>query len=90
MENSEIQSVKQLLSNKEVVTDLIDIVFDAISKETGANMMMLKPALNIAKLKMSNMDEQDATNIVDAVHKISRQIEVKTGVLSRYHGFDQK
>lgn len=75
-------------SNKQVVTDLVDVVFEAISKETGANMIMLKPALNIAKLKISQMDERDSANIVDQVHRISRHIEMETGVLSPYHGIE--
>lgn len=77
---------KEYKTNSEIVQELIDVVFDAISKETGANMIMLRPALNIAKLKISQMTEEDSANIVDQVHKISRHIEIETGVYSPYHG----
>ena len=81
----EMATVKQVKTSREVITELVDIVFDAISKETGANVLMLKPALNIGKMKLSQMSEEEAQNLILQVHKISALIEQETGVLSPYH-----
>lgn len=75
-------------TNRETIQELVDIVFDLFSKNNNGNVIMLKPALNIAKIKLSQLDETDAANIVDQIHKISRLIEKKTGKLSPYHGID--
>lgn len=75
-------------TNKEVIDVLVKTVLESASSHMGGNFMMLSPALNILKLKIRNMDESDADYIVDAVHKISRQIEIETGKGSPYHRFD--
>lgn len=75
-------------TEKEVVQDLVEIVFEALSGHTSANMLMLKPAINIAKLKLSQMTDAESANLVDQVHRISRHIEMETGKLSPYHGIE--
>lgn len=75
-------------TNREVIQELADIIFDKINGESGGNKLMLMPALNIVKLKMSSMSEDDCEFVIDAVHKISNHIERETGVLSPYHGIE--
>lgn len=73
-------------SNKETIQELVDIIFERINTETGGNKFMFIPVINVIKLKLANMSDDDATFIIDAVHKISSQIEIETGILSPYHG----
>lgn len=75
-------------SNSEVVTELIDLIFDKIDNNFGGNAIMLKPAINIMKMKVANLNNDDCNFIVDAIHQISHKIEIDTGVLSPYHGID--
>ena len=88
MQNENSLIVKQNKTYREAVTDLVDLVFQAISKETGANVIMLKPALNIGKMKLSQMTEEEARNLVMQVHFISRSLEKETGEFSPYHGIE--
>lgn len=75
-------------TNKEVVDELVKMIFENISEHLSGNSIMLAPALNIVKMKVKNMDEADADFIIDAVHQISHRIETETGRLSPYHGID--
>lgn len=75
-------------SNEQIVRELVDLVFAKISENAGANFMLLSPALNIVKMKISALDAVDCDNIVDSIHQISHRIERETGILSPYHGID--
>lgn len=75
-------------SDKEIIHELVEIVIEAISGNTGGNMLMMRPALNIVKLKLSQMDDKDCTDIIDKVHFISHHIEKETGKLSPYHAIE--
>lgn len=72
-------------SNKEVIQDLVDTVFALLSESGGANMLMLRPALNIGKMKLGQMTEEEAENLIDQIHRVSHMCEEQTGKLSRYH-----
>ena len=72
-------------TNHEVIQELVQVLFEGVSQHMSGNMMMLSPALNIVKLKIKQMDADDADFVVDAVHKISREIEIRTGKRSPYH-----
>lgn len=76
----------EYVTDKEFVEKIVELVFAAISKETGAQMMMLTPVLNIAKLKIAKMDDNDAATIIQQVHRISREAEIHTGKYSPFHG----
>ncbi len=88
MEKENLPIVKETKTNKEVIQELVDLVFGMLSKETGANVLMLKPALNIGKLKLAQLSEEEASNLVLQVHKISSYIERETGTLSPFHGIN--
>jgi hypothetical protein len=75
-------------SNKDVIQELVDIVFDKLNGESGGSKLMFMPALNVVKLKLSNLNENESANIIDSVHKISHYCEKETGNLSPYHGID--
>lgn len=74
-------------SNKEIISELLEIVFEKIGGDVTSN-FALKPALTIVKMKFSQMSDDDADFVVDTVHQISRHIEKETGILSKYHGID--
>jgi hypothetical protein len=76
-------------SDKEVIQELVEIVFDLINNEKGGSKIMFMPAINIVKLKLSQMDEMSSADIIDKVHRISRHLEQETGRLSPYHGIDE-
>lgn len=75
-------------TDKEIIVELVDLVVEAVSSANGANAMMMRPALNVVKLKLSNMSESDSAEILDKVHFISHHIEKETGKLSPYHGLE--
>ncbi len=75
-------------TSKEIITDLVDIIAEAVSGQTGASTMMLKPALNVVKLKMAQMTESDSADILDKVHFLSHRIEIESGKFSPYHCID--
>lgn len=75
-------------TNKEIVTELIEIIFEKLGAIGGGNGLMLLPVINMAKLKISSLEDSDCDALVDSVHKISRMIETETGNLSPYHGLD--
>jgi hypothetical protein len=77
------------VTNKQVVDELVQIIFENVAEHVSGNALMLAPAINILKLKIRQMDNADADFIVDAVHRISHQIEMKTGRLSPYHGIEE-
>jgi hypothetical protein len=79
---------KQMKTSKEIISELIDLVADAISGTTGANGIMLKPALNVVKLKTAQLSEAESADIIDKVHFLSRHIEKESGALSPYHGIE--
>jgi len=72
-------------SEKDVVIELVDLVFDFIDKNSGGQKIMFMPALNLLKMKMANLDNDAAESIIDMVHKISHHIEIETGKFSPYH-----
>lgn len=73
-------------TNTEVVAELVDVIFEFLSKEHGASIMAIKPALAIAKMKISKMTDNESAEMVDKLHQISAYAEQQTGVFSRYHG----
>lgn len=75
-------------TNKEIVDELVAIIFENVAEHVSGNALMLTPALNIVKLKVRQMNDDDADFIVDAVHRISHEIEIKSGRLSPYHAID--
>jgi hypothetical protein len=83
-----ISILPQPKTPREVVTELLEVVFDEITKTQSGNKLMFMPALNVMKMKMSSMDNSQAEYICDCVHKISRMIETETGKLSPYHGLE--
>lgn len=75
-------------TSKEIISEMVELIADAVSESTGASTMMLRPALNVVKLKMSQMSETDSADIIDKVHWLSHHIEKESGQLSPYHGFE--
>lgn len=75
-------------TNKEIISELIEIIFEKFGEMSGGNALLLMPVINMAKLKASNLEEKDCDELVDTVHKISRMIETETGNLSPYHGIE--
>lgn len=89
-EQSNLPLVKhRYKTNKEVIQELVDIVFEMLSNEKGANILMLRPALNIGKLKLAQMSEDDAANLILQIHKVSSICENETGIFSPYHGIEE-
>ena len=56
-----------------------------VTIKSGGQKIMFMPALNLLKMKMANLDNDAAENIIDMVHKISHHIEIETGKFSPYH-----
>lgn len=75
-------------TSKEIIQELVDIVAESVSESAGTSTMMLKPALNIVKLKMAQMSETDSADIIDKVHWLSHRIELESGKFSPYHCLD--
>jgi hypothetical protein len=46
---------------------------------------MLGPVLNVLVKKMATMSNEDAAELIDAVHSMSFKLETQTGKLSHYH-----
>lgn len=76
-------------SSKEIIVELVDVIAEAVSGQMNASTMMLKPALNVVKLKMAQMSEADSADILDKVHFLSHRIECESGRLSPYHGIEE-
>jgi DNA-binding ferritin-like protein len=75
-------------TNKEIITELIDIVAEAMSAHGGTSVVMMKPAINMVKIKLSNLSEADSAEMIDKVHWLSSHIEKESGKLSPYHGIE--
>lgn len=77
-------------SSKEIITELVDIVGEAMSAQGGTSVVMMRPAMNMVKLKLSNLSENDSQDIIDKVHWLSHHIEKESGQLSPYHGIEDE